>query len=111
MNCPHCGTWSSVRETRKLDRGLTLRRSRTCGNNHTFTSYEVLPAIYRASSRDRRSAVHAAEARALRAKRNAAIVKACATRTRASVAIEFGLTATRVKQIVAAACLPATPSA
>ena len=34
MNCPQCGAWSSVLETRGT------RRRRECGNGHRFTTLE-----------------------------------------------------------------------
>jgi len=40
MNCPECGAWTTVSETR-----LTVtryRRRRECGNGHKFTTEEVV---------------------------------------------------------------------
>ncbi len=104
MNCATCGAWSSVAETRKIDRGYSLKRTRVCANGHRFASYEVLEPIYRHSSRDRRGAIAAAEARAFRAKRDAAIRAACETRSQRSVAAEFGLDPARVRAILKASC-------
>ena len=36
MNCPECGTWSSVKETRGI------RRRRECANEHRFTTEEIV---------------------------------------------------------------------
>lgn len=41
MKCPTCGTWSSVRTTRDSPTfGHTRRRE--CGNEHKFTTQEVI---------------------------------------------------------------------
>jgi transcriptional regulator NrdR family protein len=40
MNCPECGAWTTISETR-----LTItryRRRRECGNGHKFTTEEVV---------------------------------------------------------------------
>lgn len=101
MNCGKCGTWSTVAETRKADRGFTLVRRRECANGHRFTTFEVLDTVYRRIHPSRaREARVAAEARAFRAKRNAAIVAARKTRPQATVAAEFGLTERSVSRIV-----------
>ncbi|HRY90117.1 MAG TPA: hypothetical protein P5163_20095 [Rubrivivax sp.] len=104
MNCGKCGAWSSVGETRKADRGFTLARRRRCANGHTFTTYEVLAPIYRHRPSVVRKTVIAAEARGLRAKRDAAIVAACKTRTQAAVAIEFGVSRPMVSKVLRNAC-------
>lgn len=36
MKCPECGAWTSVKETRGI------RRRRECGNEHRFTTEEVI---------------------------------------------------------------------
>lgn len=39
MDCPKCGAWSEVIETRlKKDK---VSRRRECGNGHRFTTYEL----------------------------------------------------------------------
>lgn len=103
MNCGVCGAWTLVRETRKADRGFSLKRTRECANGHTFATFEVLASIYRSAGRRKGETLRAAEARAIRAKRDAQIVKACRTRSQTSVAAEFGLTQARVSRIVLAA--------
>ena len=40
MNCPHCGAWSTVYETREAPL-LMLRRGRLCANGHKFKTYEM----------------------------------------------------------------------
>lgn len=104
MNCAQCGAWSSVAETRKADRGFTLTRRRRCANGHTFTTYEVLAPVYKHRPAVVRKTVIAAEARALRAKRDAAIRAACKTRTQAVVAAEFGVSRPMVSKVVRGAC-------
>ena len=104
MNCAKFGAWSSVAETRKADRGFTLVRRRTCANGHRFTTFEVLAPIYRHRPATVRNTVIAAEARSLRAKRDAAIVAACKTRTQTAVAIEFGVSRPLVSKVLRNAC-------
>lgn len=87
-------------ETRKVDRGFTLARRRTCANGHRFTTYEVLAPIYRHRPSVVRKTVIAAEARALRAKRDAAIVAACKTRSMTAVAAEFGVSRPLVSKVL-----------
>lgn len=91
-------------ETRKADRGFTARRRRRCANGHTFTTYEVLEPIYRHSRPRVSETVNAAEARAFRAKRDAAIVAACKTQHQALVAAAFGMSQPSVSRIVRNAC-------
>ena len=38
MKCPICGVWTTVKLTKQMD-GL-VQRSRTCGNDHRFTTEE-----------------------------------------------------------------------
>ena len=42
MKCDTCGTWTEVLETRQVDGGHTLKRTRRCGNGHRFPTFEVL---------------------------------------------------------------------
>lgn len=41
MKCPICGAWSSVKETRE-SKLFGFRRRRECGNEHKFTTQEVV---------------------------------------------------------------------
>lgn len=76
MKCQHCGAWTEVLETRKADRGHTLRRTRACGNEcPKFVTYEVYGPIYRNDPARVLRTVHAAEARALRFRRNQAVLR------------------------------------
>jgi transcriptional regulator NrdR family protein len=38
MNCPECGAWTSISETRLTV--MRYRRRRECGNGHRFTTIE-----------------------------------------------------------------------
>ena len=38
MNCPECGAWSDVKETR--NRTEYMYRRRSCANGHCFTTEE-----------------------------------------------------------------------
>jgi len=40
MNCPECGAWSSVKETRSGQAKKMYRRRRECANGHKFTTEE-----------------------------------------------------------------------
>lgn len=41
MKCPTCGAWSEIKETKTKDNGTVYRR-RKCGNNHLFSTYELV---------------------------------------------------------------------
>jgi len=43
MNCPECGTWAIVKETRKRP-DKTMRRRYECANLHRFTTIETITA-------------------------------------------------------------------
>jgi len=40
MNCPECGAWTTISETRLTV--MRYRRRRECGNGHRFTTEEVV---------------------------------------------------------------------
>jgi transcriptional regulator NrdR family protein len=42
MNCPNCGAWSSVKETRSDKAKTMYRRRRECANGHKFTTEEKI---------------------------------------------------------------------
>ena len=44
MKCPICSTWTSVKETRKRDNNITVRRYE-CANLHTFKTTEQITQI------------------------------------------------------------------
>ena|GEM_PF-2497216 len=92
-------------ETRKADRGFALRRTRECANGHRVATIEILSTVYSGlPPQRRRRSLTTIEARVIRAKRDAEIVRACKTRTRIDVATEYGLSSDRVSQIVRASC-------
>lgn len=39
FNCPECGAWTDVIETRAYDNHI--KRRRECGNGHRFTTQEI----------------------------------------------------------------------
>lgn len=41
MNCPECGTWTIVKETR-ISTGNTRRRRLECANMHRFFTLEAI---------------------------------------------------------------------
>jgi transcriptional regulator NrdR family protein len=43
LNCPDCGTWAIVKETRKRP-DKTMRRRYECANLHRFTTIELTQA-------------------------------------------------------------------
>lgn len=83
--------WSEVDETRQVDRGHTLKRTRRCANGHRFVTFEVFGPIYRRSPQTVRKTVVAAEVRAVLYRRNVAIARALQTAPAPVVAREFGL--------------------
>lgn len=48
MKCPICSTWTSIKETRKRDNNITVRRYE-CANLHTFKSTEQITQIFDAT--------------------------------------------------------------
>lgn len=44
MNCPKCGAWSSVSETRAAP-NLMTKRTRECANGHRFVTFEIHAAV------------------------------------------------------------------
>jgi len=40
VNCPECGAWTTISETRLTV--MRYRRRRECGNGHRFTTEEVV---------------------------------------------------------------------
>lgn len=62
-------------ETRKTDRGHTLKRVRACGNDcPRFATFEVYAPIYRNDKQRVRQTVIAAECRAVRYRRDRAVL-------------------------------------
>lgn len=101
MKCPHCGAWTAVRETRQVDRGHTLRRTRECGNGHRFQTFEVLAPIYRRDPPTVRQTVVAAQVRALQWRRDSDMVRRVkAGATHAQVAAEFNVSRQAVTKAV-----------
>lgn len=101
MKCEKCGAWTEVLETRKEDHGLTIRRTRRCANNHTFTTFEVLGPIYRRNRSSVRQTIVAAQVRAILWARNTKIINRMKFgATRREVAIEFGITDQTVSDVV-----------
>ena len=44
MKCPICSTWTAVKETRKRENNITVRRYE-CANLHTFKTTEQITQI------------------------------------------------------------------
>jgi len=44
MKCPICSTWTSIKETRKRENNITVRRYE-CANLHTFKTSEQITQI------------------------------------------------------------------
>jgi transcriptional regulator NrdR family protein len=51
MKCNRCPAWTEVMETRQVDGGHTLRRTRRCANNHRFQTFEVVAPVYNSQKR------------------------------------------------------------
>jgi len=48
MKCPICSAWTSIKETRKRDNNITVRRYE-CANLHTFKTTEQITQIFDAN--------------------------------------------------------------
>ena len=48
MKCPICSTWTSIKETRKRENNITVRRYE-CANLHTFRTTEQITQIFDAT--------------------------------------------------------------
>ena len=48
MKCPICSTWTAVKETRKRENNITVRRYE-CANMHTFKTTEQITQIFDAT--------------------------------------------------------------
>jgi transcriptional regulator NrdR family protein len=48
MKCPICSTWTAVKETRKRENNITVRRYE-CANLHTFKTTEQITQIFDAT--------------------------------------------------------------
>jgi transcriptional regulator NrdR family protein len=44
MKCPICSTWTAVKETRKRENNITVRRYE-CANLHTFKTSEQITQV------------------------------------------------------------------
>jgi transcriptional regulator NrdR family protein len=44
MKCPICGVWTLVKDTRKRENNITIRRYE-CGNLHTFKTTEQISQV------------------------------------------------------------------
>ena len=71
MKCPICSAWTLVKETRKRENNITVRRYE-CANLHTFRTTEQVTQIF--------DATHMEE---LKLTRIANLAKASKSRTRA----------------------------
>jgi transcriptional regulator NrdR family protein len=100
MKCTFCAAWTSVLETRETDSGHTLRRTRQCGNQHRFQTYEVLPPIYKRDPRTVRQTRVAAQVRAATWRRDVEIAKRVKTESHAAVAESMGLARATITKAV-----------
>lgn len=48
MKCPICSTWTSIKETRKRENNITVRRYE-CANLHTFKTTEQITQVFDAT--------------------------------------------------------------
>lgn len=96
MNCPTCGAWSEVTDTRAAPNDM-IRRRRACANGHKFATFEVLPQVVRAAAGNAAATARASKASAARWARDRAIARD--TRPATQVAADHGITEARVRQI------------
>jgi len=95
VNCPKCGTpHSNVTATRRAPHGVISRRRR-CYNGHAFTTWEVLPTSVARRELERNH--QAAKLASKTWRRDQAIIRD--TRPSTQVALDHGITDTRVRQI------------
>lgn len=100
MNCPTCGAWTSVAETRKADNGYTLKRTRLCANGHRFPTFEVLQPIYARSPATVRKTRVAAAVRAFQWARDSEVARrwAAGGTNRQGLADAMGMTVAALKK-------------
>lgn len=63
MKCDRCAAWTEVAETRQVDSGHTLKRTRRCGNGHRFVTYEFIGSLYTGDRRRVQQALRAIKER------------------------------------------------
>lgn len=95
MKCPKCGADSQVRRSQPY-KNLFVKRNRFCFNEHPFVSYEVTAGALDRRALDR---VPLGIARNAVAKRRRSFVLKHPDKPALWVAIQLGITASRVKQI------------
>lgn len=94
MKCPLCSAWSQVVATREAAHNA-LRRRRLCANGHKFTTFEVVPEAV--SRRELQASAKTQLQRAKLWRRDEAIRKD--PRPATQVAMSYGLTEARIRQI------------
>ena len=100
MNCPNCGAWSKVLDTRTSEDGYTVWRRHRCANDcKPFKSVQVLQAAYSTKRGHHEKAIAAARNRAARKKRNAAILRDLKMMYGKDVARKYGLSNSAVSLI------------
>lgn len=95
MNCPTCGAWSEVLDTRATASTDTTRRRRQCANGHRFATVEVYAQMVNAGAVSRALAA-IARARALWSRNQRILAD---ERTAAEIAEEHGLSVKAVHSI------------
>lgn len=53
MKCPHCGAWTSVKETRRRQ-DESKRRTYECANLHRFSTVERVEQVTHGGARPRK---------------------------------------------------------
>lgn len=103
MKCPTCAAWSGVLETRQQPDNTTRRRHRCANNCPPFWTVQVLEATYTAA-KHRNRAVQATNARRQAQRKRDECIRAwfAAGESRDVIGARFGITASRVWQIVTA---------
>lgn len=94
MNCPECGAWSNVLDTRNGP-NETVKRRRECANGHRFFTLEVLPAAIHQDSA--KASARAIGRNRKRWQRDQAI--RADGRMHALIAIDHGLTRSQIVRI------------
>ena len=109
MKCPKCeNDKTQVLETRKVEGGAVMKRTRSCGCGSTFVTYEVSggiwPSVQKWALNSHEKALK--KQRALRKRNTEIIARVRKGETRQGIASELGLSPSMVSTITTKAKLP-----
>ncbi len=102
MNCPSCNSLKTeVLETRRVDGGMAIRRSRLCPCGHRFATYEIDGAVWPTVQKWALHSHSAAllKAQALRIRNEKIIKKVMAGQKRYLIAERYGVAESTISAI------------